>query len=149
MKIKNTHLISAILLTVFSLLVYYAALDYPPSLEGAEPGPAFFPKIIAVSLIILALGLIITGYNDKSTEPKSKIRNFDSLLIKRVSIVLITVVFILIIPFAGFMISSMLYIFTFMKIVKTKGYLIPIFISVAVSIILTYTFKEFLYVQLP
>ena len=147
MKIKKSHLLSAILLIAFSLFIYYTALDYPPSLDGTEPGPAFFPQIIAVSLIILAIGLIITGYNIKEAKSKSPI--FDSLLIKRVSIVLITVVFIFIMPVTGFMISSMFYIFTFMKIVKTKGYLLPALISIAASIILNYTFSELLNVQLP
>ena len=57
------------LLLLFSAFIFWETGDYP-KLNDAYPGPALFPRVIAMLLFILAIIMIISQYRKNAAQDK-------------------------------------------------------------------------------
>lgn len=59
--------ILAAIIAVIACVVLFDTRSYPPSMVPGAPGPALFPRVLAVALLLMA-GLLVAGsYRTRST----------------------------------------------------------------------------------
>lgn len=131
---------------------------FPEGSNGAV-GPAWFPRIMCVIIILLSvINLITTGIaeREKSDEEKEKERAaLAKIFSKESAIVWITIgatlLYVICIQKIGFVVSSIVYIFVMNiyyqvpKVSRIAAYVIPF----AITGILYYVFTNLLHVVLP
>lgn len=62
MRVKDS--VIGLVSLLFGVSIFYLTLDFP-SLEGGHPGPALFPRILALLFIAFGISLIIQGIRAK------------------------------------------------------------------------------------
>lgn len=136
-----------------SALIYWMTLSFKETLiRDNYTGPAFFPRIVALCLALLALALIITSLLQPKDIQKEKeeIRAiFNKSMFKPIVASLFLMVYVLfLLEFFGFSVSSIILFLGLLLISNTKKkayYIIaPIFV-IGVSLLFRYGFM----VQLP
>ncbi|WP_180994085.1 tripartite tricarboxylate transporter TctB family protein [Bacillus sp. Marseille-P3661] len=145
MKVINYGIsIAAIMLSIFAYFSSSGFVNYDPN----DIGPSVFPKGISVFTIILAVLLAITTYfKDKDTSRLSDIFSKTNLWNVGKTFVLF-IGYYVVMNFAGFIISSLLFLFVFFKVLEIK-LAKNIITSVVTTGVVYYIFYQLLNVQLP
>lgn len=140
----------ALLLIVFSVAVIAYAWDFPP-MPGQTFGPALFPTLIAVGLILAGLSLIAARVRSGDKQPVLEVdawvRNprllFDFLLV--IGALLFYIVFS---DELGYFVAAPLALAAFLFATGTRG-LIVLPVAVVVPLLMHYIFYTLLKVPLP
>lgn len=69
---RRANLIIAVVLALVSVVVWHDTTSYPPSLVPGAPGGAAFPRVLAVSLFVLAI-LLLVGTLRRDGEPETHV----------------------------------------------------------------------------
>ncbi len=132
---------------VFSLVValvfFVYALEYPYASE-LGPGPGMFPLWLSGILILLSLMYLYSAYKGADSSEKAP----DSQSQKEMLFILISMgLYVLLLPIIGFNLSSILFLFAFLR----KGYPwhTSLGISIVASVILFFLFTEAFASPLP
>lgn len=145
-------LVTGIAAIFLALFIFFETRGYPPP-RGTEPGPAFFPMLLAGVLIIVGCIVIyqaFTADKGKKTgiglEAKKAIMTPGS---RNVVVTLVaTIVYIIVLGYLGFVPATLLFLFVLMA---TLG--VPILksfvFSFAATIFVFYLFSNILKVILP
>ncbi len=110
-------------------------------------GPDLFPRLLAVLMTCLALGLIINAWRGKSLKMEDRIdpKGFLRVLVA----ISICVGYIFLIHILGFASSTFIFLFVLMGLLKQKGFLIRLFSAITTSLIIWAIFKYFLIIPMP
>lgn len=103
LHMKKGEKIISVTLLIFSTLIYANTFKFPSSIENI--GPKFFPRMIAILLFLLSLLLLFID-----NEKKLKHINYKCLVIN----VLIIIGYILILNNTNFIVSTILFLFTYL-----------------------------------
>ena len=139
---RNIDTLLGTCLLVISIWIYYEALQFPTTL-GNTLGTGFFPKLIAICLIILSLILIIFG--------KFKGKTFTinlNVLASTTFLFIVSVMYYLVMPRIGFLVTNTVFMLLVMYFFKQKKPLILILVPVISTLALYFIFKKLLYVPL-
>lgn len=145
----NTHYIDALVVLFLGIGIIVTIPFQVKTYSGMEDGlasPTLFPYIIGGALIILALFrlIVVTFKIDKQGFEITK-RQFLKFIPRFGTVVL----YLLLMPFLGFVISTILAMFFLIEMLgKTKWYN-ALLLSAATSIIIFFSFKELLEITLP
>lgn len=135
--------IFAILVILISSQIYYMASNFNLNFIGTSGlGPQFFPKIISIILIILGIILFITSKKDNEKFDFKK-SSYTFLII------FVFGIYIYIINKLGYLISTILFAFIVISILKNTSLLTRILYSVIFSISLYALFTYLFKVSLP
>lgn len=146
--LKKENIIFGLIGTLLSIYVFWKTSRFPVD-KVMGIGPAFFPRILAIGLIIFSIILIILNLFKKKEAVKASfsIKNPE---IQRVAISLVaTIVYVLCMSFFGFIISTTLYLMFLMYLMKLRKWMRIIIVSVAVSVVIYTIFKSLLNISLP
>ncbi|MGB3262047.1 tripartite tricarboxylate transporter TctB family protein [Paenisporosarcina sp.] len=136
--------IISIILLVFSIFVWIGANEFPAS-NGQGLGPDFFPKVTAIILGVLAT---ILFFKKEDTEesifsfPRSAVPLFVSGLIA-------LVLYVILIEFIGFTISTILLTFSWMWLMGIRKWITLIVASILISVGIAAVFEFLLFVPIP
>ena len=136
--------IISVILLVFSIFVWLGANQFPAS-NGQGLGPDFFPKITAIILGILATILFFKKEeNEESvfTFPRSAVPLFVGGLIT-------LVLYVFLIEFIGFTISTVLLTFSWMWLMGIRKWVTLIAASILISVGIGAVFEFLLSVPIP
>lgn len=133
-------------LIVLSILIFWYAGEYREVTVHVY-GPDLFPRILAVLMIVLAINLILKAYQGKSLkmEEKIEVKGFLRVLFA----ISICVGYIFLIHILGFAVSTFVFLFTLMSLLKQKGVIMRAFSSIITSLIIWAIFRYFLVIPLP
>jgi len=112
-------------------------------------GPSFFPRLLAVGLLIMSILLLIKALMGRSMQSNDKfdIKNPGT---QRAGIALLaTIVYCLVLPYLGFIIDSVLYLIFLMYLLKQRSYLKMVIISLGVTFMVYAVFRMALNITLP
>ena len=144
MKKINAGVIAGFVVLLFALVIFFDSFNYA-YLSDIGPGPGFFPIWLSGILIILSLIYIVVSFKngDPDTEPMPDKNGIKKILFIIISMIL----FALLLPYAGFIMSST--IFLFVLLYGGYKWYTNAAISAGVSILLFCLFDIVLEVQLP
>lgn len=129
--------IFSIILCVISGIVIYSANRFDMSYIGDSGlGPDFFPKVIAVILIILSVLLFLS--KDKTKQENHNIKY-------TMMVIIIFAIYIFMIGKLGYLVSTILFSFTIISILKKNSIILKIIYSlifpIGLYLLFTYIFK--------
>ncbi len=141
--IRPETLIDLILLAL-GITIVVVSIGYGfGSLE--QPGPGLYPVFLGVTIALSSFVILISNV-------KSRIRLFttDKAGVKTVSLMLLTFsLWILLMPWLGYVILTMLATYAVAKIMKLEGWRKPLALAVATALLLYLLFDYWLYIDLP
>jgi hypothetical protein len=133
------------LLFILALVYLTYARDMPFG-RMAAPRFGFIPQIVGWAAVFVSGYLLVQSLLGKGDAGHVRLQvDWKSLILIVVSII----VYIFILPYAGYIISSFLVLLAVLKIGKVDGWITPIIISMLTPIVLYSIFKIALSVPLP
>ena len=150
---KYGDLAVGIAFLVLAVAMFVMAGALPPSLMGGL-GSDFMPKVLAMAMAVLAVIQIITGLRKMKLEyTLDQLKEEFKPEYWRVLVTILAfTVYVVVLSSVGFMISSVVYLIVQMTVLAPKekrNYLLFAVISVAVSVVVYYLFRNGLNVLLP
>lgn len=126
--------------------IYSVASTFPANMSATDPGAAYFPKMLAILLIALCLGLIVSTLLNKGEGEKLDIPPHAwHLLIAFVGLL----VYCLLFKKLGFILDTLWFVFGMQYLLKSRKWLQMAIISIATTAIIYVVFSMLLYVNLP
>lgn len=145
MGVKKIDFILGLGFITFAMAVYYIAPVQASGHSFRGISPAFFPRILAVMIILLGGLLSIQGLRSRNDEQL----RFDKKTMVRILIVSATAfAYLFIIPWLGYIISTMLFMTSMLTFYGAKKLQI-IIISIGMPLLLYFAFTRIMYVVLP
>lgn len=145
MPLKNV--IFAIAVLMLGVVFEYLSSELPDRTIQGVPGPAFFPGLISGFVIILSVALLIKGLIGLKHEPAIT-RSF-SIPYKASLILGLFLVFLVIFPYAGFLVAGIPFFAALMVLCEKNSPLRIILGSVLIPVFLYFLFREGFRILLP
>lgn len=145
---KKGNIITAVLCLVISAFAIIVAQGFPPSQQQGVPGPAVWPILISVLLAVCAIWLLVESIISKKAQDNKSLGIWTNGS-KRVYISMsILIIYFLITPTLGFLISTSVMMLIFIKWFSKKSIFVSLLISLVITGIIYLIFKNFLNVPL-
>jgi putative tricarboxylic transport membrane protein len=132
----------AIVLLALAVGMFLYTFTFPGTLQPTDPGTAAFPRILAVALGVLAVLLFLSPREAKLLPERAG-------TFPMVGIVVATVLYALVLPLFGFLVSTALYLIGALLLMGVRR---PVYLAVvplALSVVLFGLFGLLLEVPLP
>lgn len=147
MNFFNTETISGLLSILVGSFFYYLTLDFP-SIETDVLGAAFLPKLYSILLIIFGVILITKKLVKSNTNPENQEGEFKGFFYGLSSMVIV-LIYVLLLPYIGFYIATILVMLTLLYFLKVRKILVLLSVSVGVTLFVFILFEKLLKVPLP
>ncbi len=143
---KNKDVFDGIILAILSIFFINESFKLHGNNQWSL-SPALFPLIVASLVLIFSISQIIKGLKDKEAREESKMskENFNKLI----GIIIISFVYLFLLPKLHFLVSSILYLLIFMYILGERNWKILLGISIITPLLIQYVFGTILDVYLP
>jgi putative tricarboxylic transport membrane protein len=143
---KRNDIIAGIIFIVLGIFIFTQTIHYPTPLEKGHPGPGLFPNILALLFIGFGLALILKARKLISvgveiTPGPRKISN-------ALFVLAIVAVYIGIVDFVGFLVTSAVLLFLLMKKLRVT-ILKSAIASIIITLFVNLMFSKILRVPLP
>jgi len=147
------ELIFSLLIFLGSLLLYWVTGSFGRGtvLQGAQMGPAFWPRFILGSLILLS-GIVSVGTIRKIIKEKAwgeSLMTMDRGKIRFFAAIGLSVAYLVLLPVLGFIAITPVFMIAFMVLLgeKSTGWIIGV--SLAMTAVIVVLFTKAMYVPLP
>ena len=147
------ELIFSLLIFLVSVLLYWVTGSFGTGtvLQGAQMGPAFWPRFILGSIILLS-GIVSFGTIRKISREKAwggSVMTMDRGKVRFFSAIALGVAYLYFLPILGFIAVTPIFMIAFMLLLgeKSKGWIIGV--SIAMTAIIVVMFTKAMYVPLP
>lgn len=146
--LKKPDIISSLIGILFGVYILVTASKFPEDVV-MKIGPSFFPSILATLLIFFSFLLLCFALMGKSKGTVEKF-NFKDPGIQRAGIALLaTIIYSVLLNIGGFIITTILYLFGLMFLLKKRDYSNMVLISAGVTLGVFLIFEKFLHISLP
>jgi putative tricarboxylic transport membrane protein len=148
MKIDDA--ITGVLLGIFSVAVFIAALSFPP-IPGQSFGASLFPLSISVGMFICAICLVVQGYRQRAQGYRMTVPAWlhDKAAIMRFLLVPATLVFYFeVADYLGFFITATLILVVLFRAFAVR-WLTSVVVAIAGALVIHAMFYGILKVPLP
>jgi hypothetical protein len=143
-QIRHTDKVAAVLLVALAAEVFVASRDFPSGF-GESPGAAFFPRLIASVLALLAGVLFVRSFASETTSYDVSTTDVRRFFVP----VAFLVAYVALMPVVGFVLDSMLFLVALMRYSGVERYATSVPLAVGLGLVLHYVFGEFLHIPLP
>lgn len=130
------------LLLIFAMAVFAITLGFPGPGQPNDPGPAAFPRIIAVTLAVLALLQLVRPQGGEAL-PRG------GAAVRVAGVVALLAAYAALLEVLGFILASILFLLGALMLAGVRRPLFLVVVPVGVSVVLFYVFYELLDVSLP
>ncbi|MDT8899897.1 tripartite tricarboxylate transporter TctB family protein [Anaeroselena agilis] len=145
---KIPDIIAGILGLALSVYVIYTAYFFPED-KVLLLGPSFFPTVLAIGLGIFSLMLLSAALRGKS-RPSADPFSLKDPAIHRAGISLLAIIaYCLVLGTLGFIITSTVFLFGLMYLLKRRDYIKMAAVSIAVTLLVYGIFNRLLDISLP
>lgn len=143
---RKGNIVVSIIMLILGGFVLYTTASFPAG-SGNVVGPGFFPRIIAIGLLILGGVLFIQNTIIKSEDKELKVFKKENM--KSYLVMLITLVYLIAMSMVGFVISSIVYLIILMIMYGIENKAKAVINSVLIVGIVYVVFNNLLSVPLP
>lgn len=156
-KINANYIDSVVVLIlgIGILVLLPLQVKSPDNLEHTLTSPLLFPRIVSWTLIILSLFRLFTVLVKKETKETKETKEIkEATFIKKqwlrfISSLVIIVVYILLIPFLGFLLATILATFSLISLLGDGKWYKQVILSTIITVPIWFVFVELLNVPLP
>ena len=145
MSLKNV--IGAILLLIVGLVYGYLSTQLPERSVPNVPGPAFFPGLVAILIVLLAIALLVKGLIGLKHEPAMS--GGFSVPVLPLLMLGWWFGFVIVLPYAGFLLAGIPFFAGLMIMCEQRRWIIVLAGSASIPVILFYLFRNGLHILLP
>ena len=145
---KKANYITVLIFAVLAGIIFYLMRDYPSGDISKGFGPSFYPTVLLCVLLVLLLILLIQTLTGKGLENDKADLLPLKQIVKPALILVGMLAYAILMPYLGFIITGILYLFAVMMILKAD-WKKSIIISVAVTVIIYVAFRYVFKVPLP
>ncbi len=144
-RVFRSDVIAAGLLIALSAAVFVVSADFPGG-RGGDPGAAFFPRLIAGTIAVLAFGLLVKDV----TRSERDAHEIDLAIVRRLAVVTAFPMFyIFVMPLVGFPLTTVAFLAGLMWYSGARSVPIVLGSSIGVMLVLYYLFGVLFQVPLP
>lgn len=143
----NVNVISGLVSLILGALFYILTYGFP-DIETDILGPGFLPKLYSILLVIFGLILIINAIVKRKREA-NEVKSTNYSYLYGLASMLIVFVYILVLPYIGFYISTILVMLALLYFLKIRNYIILFSVSLGTVIFLFTIFEKLLKVPIP
>lgn len=144
-RVFRSDVIAAGLLIALSAAVFVVSADFPGG-RGGDPGAAFFPRLIAGTIAVLAFGLLV---KDVTTSERDA-HEIDLAIVRRLAVVTaFPTLYIFVMPLVGFPLTTIAFLAGLMWYSGARSVPIVLGSSIGVMLVLYYLFGVLFQVPLP
>lgn len=144
-RVFRSDVIAAGLLIALSAAVFVVSADFPGG-RGGDPGAAFFPRLIAGTIAVLAFGLLV---KDVTTSERDA-HEIDLAIVRRLAVVTaFPTLYIFVMPLVGFPLTTIAFLVGLMWYSGARSVPIVLGSSIGVMLVLYYLFGVLFQVPLP
>ncbi len=111
----------------------------------SRPGPGLYPFLIGALVLFFSLILLVLELKPKKSEPVFKEGGSLTFILMVITFCL----WIVVMPFLGYVLVTFLATFAFGKIMKLEGWWKPLAVSVGTAFFIYLLFDYWLYIDLP
>lgn len=145
LRIRHTDKVAAVLLVGLAAGVYVASRDFPSGF-GSSPGAAFFPRLIA-SVVALLAGVLFVRSVASSDARSYDVSTAD---VRRFAVpVALLVAYVALMPILGFVLDTVIFLVALTRYSGVESYRESVSLAVGLGLVLHYVFGEFLHIPLP
>lgn len=145
---KNEKVIGSVVFLIISGLFFVLTLDFPTVAATADVGPSFMPRIYSFFLALLAIILLIQGIRENIKKEKDSVTTYENIGLVLI-IMLLTTVYVFLIPYLGFYLVSLVFIILFLLISRVKKISSIILVSIFTNVFIYVFFERLLHVPIP
>jgi hypothetical protein len=145
MSLKNV--IAALVLLIVGLVYGFLGTQLPERSVPNVPGPAFFPGLVAIIIVVLALALLVKGLTGLRREPAMK--GGFSFPVWPVLMLGWWLMFVVALPYAGFLLAAMPFFAGLMALCDQRRWAVIVAGSTIIPVLLYYLFRHGLNILLP
>ncbi|WP_134672355.1 tripartite tricarboxylate transporter TctB family protein [Halorussus marinus] len=143
--IRHTDKVGAALLVALSAGVFVASRDFPSGF-GETPGAAFFPRVIAATIALLAAVLLVRSV--VARDPRTHSVGTEAVVRFAVPAGFL-LAYVLVMPAVGFVLGTLGFLVGLMWYSGVRRLRTSVPLGVAIAVVLHYVFRAFLRVPLP
>ena len=118
---KKADIIAGILGILLSFYIFMESAKFPED-NVLLMGPSFFPRILAVLMLIMSIALIVIALMGKSAKTAEKLDIRDPGIQRSIIALVATVIYLLLFKRLGFILDSILYLMFLMYLLKLRNY---------------------------
>lgn len=142
-------IIAAIIGLLLSAYVWLASATFPQDIV-MKIGPDFFPRIIAVAMAIASLSLLVQSLTNKTVVETAQPLNLkDAGILRALAFLVLSIVYVSIMDFLGFIIATILCLLIAMYILKLRNIKNMLLVSLGTALGVYFAFASILGIQLP
>ena len=145
MSLKNV--IGAILLLIVGVIYGYLSTQLPERAVPNVPGPAFFPGLVAILIVLMAIALLLKGLIGLKNE--SAISAGFSFPLRPLLMLGWWLGFVISLPYAGFVLAGIPFFAGLMIMCEQRRWVVVLAGSTVIPVILFYLFRSGLNILLP
>jgi len=152
MKVRSEIIVSGIILLV-SCFLFYVASTFTQSRMTDQVGPALWPKIILVVIIVLSvtqlIQFVIHYLKAKKEKPKEDIVSDKEGFRMLILTIILSLLYGFSVSYVGFLLSILIFQILFLLILKVKKISVLILYPFCLTIVIYAIFIKILYIPLP
>lgn len=145
LRISRTDEVASVLLVLLAGGIFLVSRDFPSGVAGT-PGPAFFPRVIAGAIAVLAVVQLVDTVVTREADERTVTMND---VVRFVVPAAFLVGYILLLPMAGFLLTTVAFLVALMYYSGARDLRVTVPLSVVIGVILQNVFVGFLHVPLP
>ena len=131
-------------LLVLGIAIVYVSVGYGVG-SLRRPGPGLYPAVLGAGIAVCALFVLIAGLKAGRSSPRLDRRSGFTLAFMSATFCL----WILLMPWLGYVIVTLLATFAFCKIMLLEGWVKPLALAGGTALFIYVLFDHWLYVDLP
>ena len=145
---RKANIVVSVLCIMLSAYVIKTAKGFPENLSAVDPGPAYFPILMAGMVIILSLVLAALAITGKGADAEEKLDFHGGSKRALIGIALFAV-YCALFKTLGFIIDTIWLCFALMLLLQNKKYPVVAAVSVASAVVIYVIFAVILGAKLP
>ncbi len=145
---RKANILVSVLCILLSAYVIKTAQGFPENLSAVDPGPAYFPTLMAGMVIILSLVLAALAITGKGADAEDRL-DFHGGSKRALIGVAMFAVYCVLFKTLGFIIDTIWFCFAMMVLLQNRKYPVIAAVSVATAVIIYIIFAVLLGAKLP
>ena len=145
---RKANILVSVLCILLSAYVIKTAQGFPENLSAVDPGPAYFPTLMAGMVIILSLVLAALAITGKGADAEDRL-DFHGGSKRALIGVAMFAVYCVLFKTLGFIIDTIWFCFAMMVLLQNRKYPVIAAVSVATAVIIYIAFAVMLGAKLP